>query len=430
MSRRMSTPSAAQIRWINAAAIYEAMRARESCTAGDLMTATGLSRPTVHTTCDWLIAQSLVAEVVTDLVQDAQPGRPARRYQINPRAGFVLALDIRESRVTGAVADLTGGICSELSRDIAADPSLRSQAAVHGPSIAHDLVELAGIDPGSVWQACVSIPAPVQSREYAPSTAAQYRAGTRDVITELERTLPWPVVAENDANLAMIGEQWQGAADHHDNAVLLDVCENGFGAGLIVNGRLVRGSNGLAGEMTSVDLLSGMGPDGGVARKVAQLGAEAVRDARDASGAGPSPAETGALFDLAHGDPEQVTDEMVFAALDVDDPAAKRIADQVGAIVARPIAMLATLLDPELVVICGFSAEAADRLMPSIEEQTLELYRRLAAPPPRLALSALGSRATVIGGVRRALNEVEGRLFGSPHSDRWPATPLRAADAR
>ncbi|GAA4556896.1 ROK family transcriptional regulator [Planotetraspora kaengkrachanensis] len=427
MSRRMSTPSAAQIRWINAAAIYEAMRARESCTAGDLMTATGLSRPTVHTTCDWLIAQNLVAEVVSDLVQDAQPGRPARRYRINPRAGFVLALDIRESRVTGAVADLTGGICSELCRDIAADPSLRSQAAVHGPSIAHELVELAGIDAGSVWQVCVSIPAPVQSREYAPSTAAQYRADTRDVITELEQTLPWPVVAENDANLAMIGEQWQGAAHHHDNAVLLDVCEHGFGAGLIVNGRLVRGSSGLAGEMTSVDLLSGMGPAGGVARKVAQLGAEAVRDA---SGTGPSPAQTGALFDLAHGDPEQVTDEMVFAALDVGDPAARRIADQVGAIVARPIAMLATLLDPELVVICGLSAEAADRLMPPIEEQTLELYRRLAAPPPRLALSALGGRATVIGGVRRALNEVEGRLFGSPHSDRWPATALRAADAQ
>ncbi|GII57757.1 transcriptional regulator [Planotetraspora thailandica] len=421
MSRRTSTPSAAQIRWMNAAAVYEAMRARESCTARDLMTVTGLSRPTIHTTCDWLIAQGLVVEVDNDPVQDSQPGRPARRYQINPRAGFVLSLDIREGRVTAAVADLTGGVCGELSREITPDPSLRSQVAVHGPEIAHDVVELAGIAPDAVWQACVSIPAPVQSREYEPSTAAEYRAGTRDVITRLHETLPWPVVAENDANLAMIGEQWQGAARKYDNAVLLDVCENGFGAGLIVNGRLVRGSKGLAGEMTSVDLLSGMGPAGGVMNKMAQLGADEVRDPAD---------REGVLHDLAHGDPGQVTPDVVFAALDRGDPAARRIADEVGGIVARPIAMLATLLDPELVVVCGLSAEAADRLMPPIEEQTLDLYRRLAAPPPRLALSALGNRATVLGGVRRALNEVEGRLFGSPHSDRWPATTLRAADAR
>ncbi|GLW08138.1 transcriptional regulator [Microtetraspora sp. NBRC 13810] len=422
MSRRTSTPSAAQIRWMNAAAVYEAMRARESSTARDLMSLTGLSRPTVHTTCDWLIAQGLVVEVDSDPVQDAQPGRPARRYRTNPRAGFVVALDIREGRVTAAVADLTGGVCGELSREIAADPTLRSQVTVHGPAIAHDVVALAGIDPTAVWQACVSIPAPVQSRAYAPSTAAQYRAGTRDVIAELDETLPWPVVAENDANLAMIGEQWQGAARDHDNVVLLDVCENGFGAGLIVNGRLVRGSSGLAGEMTSVGLLSEMGPVGGVTSKAAQLGAEAVRDA----GTGPA----GSLAGLAGGDPGRVTAGMVFAALEAGDPAAERVAGQVGAIVARPIAMLATLLDPELVVVCGLPADIADPLMARIEDQTLELYRRLAAPPPRLALSALGGRATVLGGIRRALNEVEGRLFGSPHSDRWPAAALRTADAR
>lgn len=292
MSRRTSSPSAAQIRWMNAAVVYEAMRARESSTATDLMTATGLSRPTVHTTCDWLIAQGLAVELPSDPAQDAQPGRPARRYRTDPRAGFVVSLEIRESQVTAAVADLTGRVCGELSRRVTPDPTLRAQATEHGPT-ARDVIALAGIEPAAVWQVCVSIPAPVQSQGYARATAAQYRAGTRDVITELADTLPWPVVAENDANLAMIGEHWQGAAQGLADVVLLDVCEYGFGAGLIVNGRLVRGSSGLAGEMTAVDLLSGMGPAGGVPGKLVRLGAEAVLRARDAAGPKPSAGEEG-----------------------------------------------------------------------------------------------------------------------------------------
>ncbi|WP_157518513.1 ROK family protein [Herbidospora mongoliensis] len=396
MSRRVSTPSAAQIRFVNAAAVYDAMRPLDSCTAKDLMSITGLSRPTVHTTCDWLIGQGLVVELDSDPGPDSQPGRPARRYRTNPRAGFVIAIDIRESRIVAAVADLAGAVCAELAREIETDGELRSQATVHAPAIAAELLELAELTPNQVWQVCVSIPAPVQSNGYDPGTAAAYRSSARDVIAELESHLPWPMVAENDANLAMIGEQWQGSARDRANAVLLDVCENGFGAGLIVNGALVRGSNGFAGEMTSVDLLSGMGPAGGVLRKAAQLGAAALH-------------ESTALAELAGGDPANVTTDMIFKA---GDAVSARVIDEVGAIVARPIAMLATLLDPELVVICGLPADAAARLMPAIETQTAALYRRLAAPAPELALAELGGRATVLGAIRRAVVEVESRLFG------------------
>ncbi len=175
------------------------------------------------------------------------------------------------------------------------------------------------------------------------------------------------MVAENDANLAMIGEQWQGSARDRANAVLLDVCENGFGAGLIVNGALVRGSNGFAGEMTSVDLLSGMGPAGGAA-------------AQDRAARGRGPPRVGGPRGAGRGDPANVTTDMVLKA---GDAVSARVIDEVGAIVARPIAMLATLLDPELVVICGLPADAAARLMlPAIETQTAALYRRLAAPLP------------------------------------------------
>lgn len=427
MSRQRSNPSAVQIRWINAAVVYDALRDRDSSTASDLMETTGLSRPTIHTTCDWLIAQGLVTELPNDPPGGAQPGRPARLYRLEPRAGFVVALDIRESSVGAVVADLAGNVCGELNRAVYPDPTLRSQVMVYAYKIAEAVLEKAGVPTTSVRQVCVSIPAPVQSRDYMLARMPQYIASTREVVAGLDRTLPWPVVAENDANLAMIGEQWQGVAGGVENAILLDVCENGFGAGLIVNGQLARGSRGLSGEMTAVDLLSGMGPDGGVNSKAVALGADAVRSADPVRA-------PGRLYDLAGGDPRAVSAAMVFAAAEAGDPTALHVVELLGAIVARPIAMLATILDPELVVVCGLDKHAASTLMPALEHHTRALFEReLAGPAPRLALSTLDGRGTLFGAIRRALTEVEERLFGSAHTAHWPVsgvTMTRGTDRR
>ena len=57
-----------------------------------------------------------------------------------------------------------------------------------------------------------------------------------------------PVVIENDVNLAMLGEVWQGCAHGAQDAAFLAI-GTGVGLGLIVNGRLVRGARGAAGEV-------------------------------------------------------------------------------------------------------------------------------------------------------------------------------------
>jgi predicted NBD/HSP70 family sugar kinase len=400
------TPSAAQIRWVNADTVYAAMRREGASTASDLMALSGLTRPTVHAACEWLISQGLVEELGGAGPQEPQPGRPAKRYRVIGDAGYVIALEIRETAVAVGVADLTGRILDERAMEIAADPEFDSQGSVHGPAVIRAALEQAGIRDDQVWQVCVSVPAPVRATLVGDDATRRHRSGARQLIEHLRDALPWPLAAENDANLAMLGELWQGVAQGADSAVLLDICQHGFGAGLIVNGDLVRGKNGVAGEMSAVDLFSDMGPVGGVLEKARVLGARYV-----AGGGEPG----SVLVARSGGDPAKITAHIVFDAAQAGDPCARSIVDQLGAAVARPIAMLSTLLDPELVVLYGMDDEVADLLEPVIRSRTAELFdKQFDSPMPRLERSRLGSRGSLVGGVRRALLEVEGRLFESP----------------
>src|ERR1044072_4344760 len=76
---------------------------------------------------------------------------------------------------------------------------------------------------------------------------------------ELERRLGWPVFLENDANAAAVGEMWLGAARCCRDVVSVTL-GTGVGGGVILDGKLWRGSHGSAGEIghTTVDPFSGL----------------------------------------------------------------------------------------------------------------------------------------------------------------------------
>ncbi len=89
---------------------------------------------------------------------------------------------------------------------------------------------------------------------------------------------------------------------------------------------------------------------------------------------------------------------------------------------------LAGVLDPELVVISGAVADDGDLFLDRIRRR---LVPDLIDSPPRVAMSALGDQAVVVGAVRMALDHVEGSLLGSPGAaDRKEAPALVAAPSQ
>lgn len=181
---------------------------------------------------------------------------------------------------------------------------------------------------------------------------------------------------------------------------------NGLGAGVVEEGRLVRGFRGAAGELYILSMVDGVGDAGGSTFLARMMGLQAVayyllREDR------PADAPGARIARLAGGRPEQVTAAHVFAAAQEGDEAAAGIVRAVAERIARTVALVSALLDPEVVVVGGDVAGLGDDLLELISVRLRELTRS----EPRLAMSALGAEVVVTGAVRTALDHAFPRLL-------------------
>jgi predicted NBD/HSP70 family sugar kinase len=316
-------------------------------------------------------------------------GRPSRRFEYNNRAGHVLGIDIGASKTTVLVSDLRGETVAKAGRS-AADvktPAERTEI-VHETVI--EALASAGVSNDEVLVAGVGVAAPVDREGKILVDDEFWRRFDGDLAKRLTELHGWPVLLENDANLATLGEHWRGGARNVDDLVVLLAGER-FGSGLMDSGRLLHGSRGGAGEMVFLKLIEGVGDTHGIARIAREHGAAAVAD---------EAVET-SLQELATDG--EVTAEQVFRAAADGDKVAQSILHDIADRTARVIATLGTLFNPELVVIGGAVAQAAGALLPDLEEQ----LPRYTSTPLRVAVSSLGDTIVSVGAVRHALNYVE-----------------------
>ncbi|MFE4837840.1 ROK family transcriptional regulator [Arthrobacter sp. NPDC056691] len=410
MSAKRTAATAPVLRRITGEAVLRVLAAGDQLTAGDLIAATDLSRPTVHSVCDELIDRGWVMETEPGATASAAArphghphvsaapnagGRPSRRYALNAGAGLVAGIDLGATKISCCLADLRGKIIAEATepwRDEHVGAPERLRIARR---IMQDLLGEAGVGAGKVLAAGMAVPAPVTDdghavalESYLPGLAAL------DLRTALEPEFTWPVLVDNDANLAVLAERWRGAAQGVDNVVVLLAGER-LGAGICLGGRLVRGA-GAAGEMRFLDLVEGVGNTDAVGGMCRELGAIATAEII----AGDRPGRASALVELCGGKPGDVTAEMVVEAARRGDPAAVEVVEVVMERTARAAAVVSTLLDPELLVLAGGPAGAGDVLLPVFGRQ----LGRLNSAQPRLAASALGDHAALVGAVRSALD--------------------------
>jgi len=376
------------LRRVNAGKVLDVLTRARVMTGTGLIEATGLTRATVHAVCNDLISMGWVVE--HDPGRNASSvGRPSRRFEFNSQAGCVLGIDIGATRTTVLVADLRGETIAKAGRSVAGvkTPGERTEF-VHETVV--EALAAAEVSDAQVLAAGAGVAAPVDREGHILVDDEFWRrfdTGLAERLTELHG---WPVLLENDANLATLGEHWRGVGRNVDDLAVLLAGER-FGSGLMDSGRLLHGSRGGAGEMVYLKLVEGVGDTHGIARIAREHGAAAVAD----------PSIDTSLRKLA--DDGDVTAELVFAAAADGDEVASGILQLIAARTARVVATLGILFNPELVVLGGAVAEAADALLPDIKKH----LAGFTSTPPRVAASTLGDAIVSVGAVRHALNYVE-----------------------
>jgi predicted NBD/HSP70 family sugar kinase len=339
----------------------------------DLTSASGLSKPTV--------ALALASLERDALVQSAGRrvggrGRSALLYEIRSDAGFVLGLDVGREFVRGAVTDLAGTVRARESR--AARSSSGAARVRELGGLAYELLHEAGVDgKGILLQTVVGSPGIVEPDGRALQLAPNLPGWERPtVLRDLRRLLGPETMIENDVDAAAVAERDFGHGRDFSTFALVSV-GTGIGMGLVLEGELHRGAHGAAGEIAFLPLADG------------------ELDPRDARrrGALESAASSAAIVRASRRTgTRRRSARNVFAAAQAGDRAAREIVTQEAAIVARAVAAIVAVVDPELIVLGGGIGRA-----PGFAEEVHARLAELTPIVPEVRPSALGEDAVVDG---------------------------------
>jgi glucokinase len=306
---------------------------------------------------------------------------------------LTIGVDVGGTKVAGGVVDEHGNIVASNRRDTpAADQAGTRDTIVEvAAELARQYPEVIAIGIGAAaW-----IDAAGSTVLFAPNLAWRDEP-LRDYVT---KAVGLPTVLENDANVAAWAEFRFGAGRDADDSMVMITVGTGIGGGIVLNGSLWRGANGIAGELGHIESVPDGHPCGcgrlGCLEQYAS-GKALLRFGR--AGARQEPDRARLLLELAGGDPLAITGQQVTRAAQEGDEVARDAFTQIGYWLGVSMADLAQIFDPQVLVVGGGVIEAGDLLMgPAERTYRDQLAQRGRFPVAELKAAETGNTAGVVG---------------------------------
>ncbi|MCL1630381.1 ROK family glucokinase [Sporolactobacillus sp. CPB3-1] len=213
---------------------------------------------------------------------------------------------------------------------------------------------------------------------------------------ELEQLLGLPVIVDNDANMAALGEMWLGAGQGTRNLICVTL-GTGVGAGIICDGKILHGVSGMAGEIGHITVI----PRDGAACNCGKTGClETVssatgirRMALDALDYIDSESILRTMFETK-GD---ITAEDVFDCAERQDPLSSTVTEKAAYYLGYALGALAVTVNPEKIVIGGGVSHAGDALVKPLKKYFRHFSLPKIADSCSIDLAKLGNDAGVFG---------------------------------
>jgi glucokinase-like ROK family protein len=401
---RFRTGDQALVRQINLAVIMHHLREHAPTSRAALAEMTGLNKTTVSSLVRELIDRQFVREVGYEPPGGGRSaGRLAMLLTLNPAAGYIISAEIGVDFLLVICTNFAPEVIWRQKEDIHPEMgqqyiierllALLRQAMDAGCESCHTLLGVAVGVPGLVDQTTGTL-------LFAPNL----RWENLPLRAQLSQFVDAPVIVDNEANLAALGEHYFGAARGYDEVLYISAGV-GLGGGIVHGGRVFGGVSGVGAEFGHMTMdpegeLCNCGNRGCWETQVSQRAL--FRYLRRGIGQG----RASLLNDLTGGNPAALTVPEVVEAARAGDRLALEALDVVGHHLGIGVASLVNALNPELVVFGGALSLAADFLMPVVE---VELARRALLwnrQATRVVISEHGLDACVMGGVARVFQVV------------------------
>ena len=258
-------------------------------------------------------------------------------------------------------------------------------------------MEEKGIEQSQVLGVGVGVPGPVTA-DGTVHTCPNLGWGVMNVSDTMSALLGVPVAAGNDANVAALGEMWKGGGEGYQDVVMVTL-GTGVGGGIIVEGKILSGSTGAAGEIGHIHVEDeetekcGCGNVGCLEQYASATGVVRLANRKLASCDTPS-----SLRGI------EVTAKDVWDAVKAGDALAIEVANQFGWYLGRALANIANVVNPEIFVLGGGVSKAGDVLI----EYVQKYYKTYAFPAAKgvlFGLAKLGNDAGIYGSAKMVLKD-------------------------
>jgi glucokinase len=320
---------------------------------------------------------------------------------------LAIGIDIGGTKVAGGLVDVDGKVLARARRDT---PHRSKSPGVVEDTIVEVVSELLL---GSAGRDIVAVgigAAGFVAADRATVVFAPHLSWRDEPLEKnLQRRIPLPIAVDNDANAAVWAEWRFGAARGQSHVVMVNL-GTGIGGAMVLDGQIMRGRYGIAGEFGHMQVVPGgqrceCGNKGCWEQYAS--GNALVREARSLMTAN-SPMATDLLIRIA-GDPLALTGPMITQAAREGDPTAIELLAEVGQWLGVGIANLAAALDPGVFVVGGGVSAAGDLLLePARGTFRRQLTGRGYRPEAVIVAAELGNEAGLIGAADLARRDALG----------------------
>lgn len=397
---RQKTADQALVRKLNTSIVMEKIRLEAPLSRAELSYRTGLNRSTVSSIIGDLIDLGYVHETT---LQDPKIGRPGMLLHFNPDAGCAIGVEIGVDFISIV---LTNFVAKILWRRILYIDAGEQQIAIIecAERLINEAMEFCksnGVRPLGIGVAAPGLVDVQQGKlVYAPNLK------WIDIPIRLmwERRFDLPVFVENEANCAALAEHFYGVSQGVNDFLYLKT-DIGLGGGIMIGGRLFKGTSGFAGEIGHITIYKdgeqcACGRRGcwetyvrpravlDMVRQALQGGAESI------------------VKELVKGDLSKINLDVVLEAARQNDPVALRAFQEIGTHLAVGITNLINIFNPELVVLGGALSLAGNWVIPVIQQYIQENVLLPLRGSVRIEGSAHGLDACVLGAIALVLDNV------------------------
>lgn len=400
MNKEFAKMDAGLLHLSNKKVLLKLIMLNQEISRSDLAKETGLTPPTVTRIVDELVYSKNLAEYIG--TGDSSGGRPPLMVKFKNEGNYIIGIDLGATYIRGCLVDLNAKFIYEIQVPTEIEKGFSNIIE----KVVQLIQRLQGRKEESsrIWGIGIGVAGLVESETGIIKFSPDFEWSDIDLRKELENKLDLPFFYDNSTRLMALGELKLGANPDVRHFAVINM-GYGIASGLVVNGKIVKGYSGFAGEFghISVDKESHVKCKCGMygclealasGLRIEELGKKELAENNSEI-----------LKDLCNGNPKLVSAEVIAKAAKMGDQPCVGIYSEVTEYLCKGIGTIANLLNPEIVYLGGGISLNGPFLFDMINSKKTKYLLTSNAKLPILP-TTFGEHATVIGAVSLVLEKI------------------------